>query len=364
MKLCLSFISFLLIGICATAQNTYIVTGKILNAENGQPLQGASVFAQNTTLGTASDADGNFKLYLPNGGYDLVVTFTGYNTDSKRVTTGDEDNKNVVFQLKLREKEMADVTVVATSEVKDGWEKYGSFFLDNFIGKTANSKNCSIKNPEILKFYFSKRKNRLKVMAPEPLLIENKALGYTIKYALDSFTYEYATEVNLYSGFPLFEEMTAADEAQKTQWTTERQKAYKGSTLEFMRSVYNKQIKEQGFEVQFLVTVNEKQSAIALKDTYGALNYSKDDSLQIVTILPNQNNVGILYNKEKPDEEYIKANPEEPGDFQFSMIGFKPKESISIEQNGYYYEQNDLTINGYWTRDKIADLLPYDYKVD
>ena len=361
MKLILTLCSFLVCSFASIAQTGYVVSGKILNAETAQPLQGASVFAQNTTIGTASDADGNFKLYLPNGGYDLVVTFTGYNTETKRVTAGDDANKNILFQLKQKDKEMLDVTVVASSEVKDGWEKYGSFFLDEFIGKTMNSKNCKIKNPEVLKFYFSKRKNRLKVLATETLQIENKSLGYNIKYALDSFTHEYNSEISLYTGYPLFEEMQPADSLQKQQWADARSNAYKGSTLHFMRSIYNKNLKENGFEIQFLVKNSDKQTAIPLKNEYGALNYDKDDSTNTVDILPNQMDVGVIYTKEKPADGFTKLNPDEPSDFQFSVLTFLPQQPITIEQNGYYFEQNELSISGYWTWDKVADALPYDY---
>ena len=361
MKIILTLLSLFFISATSFSQSNYYVTGKVISTETSLPLQGASVFAQNTTIGTATDADGNFKLWLPNGGYDLVVTFTGHNTESRRVSTGDADNKNIVFQLKHKEKEMMEVSVMATSEVKDGWQKYGPFFLDEFIGKTANSKNCTIKNPEVLKFYFSKKRNRLKVLATEPLQIENKSLGYKIKYALDSFTHEYTSEISLYTGFPLYEEMVPKDSAQQLQWNLARQQAYKGSVLHFMRSVYNKNLKEQGFEIQFIIKTENRQSAFLLKDPYAALQYRKDDSTNTVEILPNQNDVGVLYTKEKPAADFVKLNPGEPVDFQFSVLSFLPKQSIIIEQNGYYFEQNELSVSAYWTWDKVADALPYDY---
>jgi hypothetical protein len=354
--LCFSFISVLVFS-----QTYYIVHGKVLGADNKQPLQGASVFAQNTTIGTATDAEGNFKIYLPDGGYNLVITYTGYNTESRRISNADANDKNIVFELGLKEKEMADVAVVATSEVKNGWEKYGDFFLDRFIGQTVNSSACFIKNKDVVKFYFSKKRNRLKVMASEPLIIENQSLGYTLKYALDSFTHEYNTEVSLYTGYPLFEEMPAADSSQKMKWTLARQQAYKGSMLHFMRSLYNKDLVKQGFEVQFVVDVNGKETAIPLKDFYGAFNYKKDDSTLLVEVRPNQQRVGVIYFKEKPAARFTALNPDEPSAFQFSTLTFLPKESIGIEQNGYYFEQNDIAISAYWTWDKIADQLPYDY---
>ncbi|HVG12122.1 MAG TPA: carboxypeptidase-like regulatory domain-containing protein, partial [Flavisolibacter sp.] len=60
----------------ALAQNA--VSGTVVDAETKLPLQGASVFAQNTTLGAVTAADGSFKLSLGKGGYELVISFTGY----------------------------------------------------------------------------------------------------------------------------------------------------------------------------------------------------------------------------------------------------------------------------------------------
>ncbi len=364
MKKILPVILLLITSSFAFSQGNYfIVTGKVILASTKQPLQGASVFAQNTTLGTATDAEGNFKLYLPDGGHSIAVTFTGYNTESRRVSNSDANDRYIVFELSEREKQLEEVAVVATSEVKDGWNKYGQFFINKFIGQTTNSTANILKNPEVLKFYYSKKRNRLKVLAAEPLLIQNNALGYNIKYALDSFAYEYNTEVSVYTGYPLFEEQITTDTIQKIKWNLAREKAYKGSVLHFMRSLYNQQLKEEGFEVQFLVNNNDKETSIALKDAYKALNYSKDDSTLLVEIKPNQPRVGVIYLKEKPSELYTMLNPDEPAEFQFSVVGFLPDQSIGIERNGYYFDQEDLTMDAYWSWDKVGDLLPYNYGI-
>ncbi len=345
--------------------NNFYISGTVINKETNQPLQGASVFAENTTIGTATNSEGKFSLQLPGGGYELVVTFTGYTTESRRITSSDADNRDLRFELKPKEKEMADVAIVSSAEVKDGWQKYGNFFLDHFIGKTTNSSSCTIKNPETLKFFFSKKRNRLKVTAAEPLMIENKALGYNIKYTLDSFTYAYETQVSLYTGYPLFEEMTAGSDVQKTAWDNARQKAYKGSILHFMRSIYKKELKEEGFEIQLLITYKDRgedrDTAFKLKNPYAALNYQKDDSLQTVSVKPTQSKLGVFYTKETPAQGYLNENKNESPDFQFSILNFAPGVSIVIEQNGYYFEQNDIAISEYWTWDKVADQLPYDY---
>ena len=365
MKKTILFVATVIIAVSAFSQNTYYyISGKVIDAVSKQPLQAASVFAQNTTQGAATDAAGNFKLGLPNGGYDLVITFTGYQTETKRITTADAADKNIVIELKQKEKAMEDVVVRSTGEVKDGWEKYGDFFIENFIGKTENSKNCSIKNKEAVHFYFSKKRNRLKVLATEPIEIENNALGYSIKYTVDSFTYEYNTQVSLYTGYPLFTEMQTTDTAKQHLWAVNRVKAYNGSLLHFMRSLHQKKLKEEGFEIQFLIKNNDKETAFPLLNFYGAVNYTKDDSTNTVEVMPNQNDVVLIYNKALPEENYLIANPDEPAKFQMSVLSFIPKQSLIIEENGYYFEQTDIIINQYLGWKKMADMLPYDYKKD
>ncbi len=352
----------LLISISLYAQ-TYSISGKIIDEVTKQPLQGASVFAENTTLGTATNTDGYFHLLLPNGGYSIVVTYSGYQTETKRVSTGDAGNNTIVVEIKQKEKELQDVVIKASYEVKDGWEKYGDFFLENFIGKTANSQQCNIKNKDAIKFFFYKRKNLLKIMAEEPIEIVNEALGYTIKYSLDSFTHEYITHISTYTGYPLFQEMEPDDEAQRKVWKTNRITAYNGSILHFMRSVYSKKLKEEGFEIQFLIKDKEKERAVLLKNFYSALNYMKDDSNNTVEIKPSQNELAVLYKNEGSSTLYIERNTEASNKFQLSEVNFIPNGSIDIEQNGYYYEQNDISIAGYWAWEKVGDMLPYNYNV-
>lgn len=356
-------LALLILVAASSAMAQFQVSGTVVNAETGQPMQGASVFAQNTTIGTATNSDGHFRLILPDGGYELAISFTGFQTDTKRISLSDA-GQSISISLKPKEKELQAVAVVASNEVKDGWERYGSFFLEHFIGKTDNSRHCSIRNSNNLKFFFSKKRNRLKVMSEEPVIIDNNALGYTIQYALDSFVHEYDTDISIYTGYPLFEEMATTDEGQTERWVQARKKAYKGSILHFMRSLYNQSLSEEGFEIQFIVKEKKGDTAIRVKNFYTALNYQKEDSLQWVSVRPNQQNLAVLYTHEKPSAGYLVANPGEPTAFQFSVLAFLPGESLYIEQNGFYYEQNDITIRHYWTWDKVADMLPYNYVSD
>ncbi len=351
---------FLMCGTVTSQQSYYTVKGKVIDKNNKTPLQGASVFAQNTTFGVASDAEGNFTIKLPIGGYSLVITYTGYETESMRISNSNAQNDNLVIEIGAQQKSLEEVSVAISNEVKDGWEKYGVFFTNNFIGQTKFAKQTIIKNPEVLHFYFSKKRNRLKVLAKEPLTVENLALGYSLKFAIDSFTYEYGTNTNLFVGYPLFEEIKGTPEQQET-WVKNRSIAYKGSMLQFMRSLYNRTLSENGFELQYIVKNNDEETTIPLQNLYGAINYDKDDSTNTVEFKPNQSTLAVIYNKVKPEQAYLDFDQAANKNFQISTLLFAPGESIVIEQNGYYFDQTDITTNGYLGFKKIADMLPYDY---
>lgn len=338
----------------------YVVKGKVIDKNTKAPLQGASVFAQNSTFGEATNTDGNFTLKIPSGGYSLVASYTGYENESVRISNSSSQNDSLVFELTPKEKSLETVTIAISNEVKDGWQKYGEFFKENFVGQSKFAKQCVVKNPEVLHFYFNKKRNKLKILATEPLIVNNFALGYNLKFAIDSFTNEYNTNTNLFIGYPLFEAMHGTPEQQQT-WNENRAEAYKGSTLQLMRSIFNQSLEKDGFELQFIIKNKDKEIPIPLQNVYGALNYDKDDSTNTVEFMPNQNEVAVIYKNAGPEQAYLASDPSLKKDFQLSTLLFSPGESIVIEQNGYYYDQTDITTNGYLGFKKIGDMLPYDY---
>ncbi|WP_337042882.1 SusC/RagA family TonB-linked outer membrane protein [Emticicia sp. 17c] len=66
-----------IMSIVAFAQKS--VSGKVSDSK-GEGIPGASVSVKGTTAGTISDAEGNFKINVPNSGGRLVVSSIGYKT--------------------------------------------------------------------------------------------------------------------------------------------------------------------------------------------------------------------------------------------------------------------------------------------
>src|ERR1700733_9491125 len=101
MKSFLGICMALFLSLAALSQDKYFtVTGKVVDEKTKQPMPNASVFCQNTTIGTTSNNEGSFFLRLNNGGYDLVVSYTGYETKMMRVSTGNAENDQLVIELK------------------------------------------------------------------------------------------------------------------------------------------------------------------------------------------------------------------------------------------------------------------------
>lgn len=354
MKKLLLFTGMLCIAAASFAQG--LIEGKVTDAESRSPLEGASVFAQNTTVGTITKNDGSYKIYLNKGGYELIFSYTGYLTQTIKV----EANGNQTFDVSLKkeDKSMSEVVIMSSNEVTDGWEKYGQFFLDCFLGKTNFAKQTTLRNPEVLKFFYYKRSDRLKVLATEPLLISDSALGYDLRYSLDSFVYHYKTEINSYRGNCLYQQMEG-DSLQRLTWKANRALAYYGSRLHFLRSYYDSTVVEDGWSLEIQAAPNVNKF-YRIKNPFDTTYYLADDSTGDIELwFPNK--LSVAYTKAKPDPTYLKEmGYSSTQKLQISYVDLL--ESIIVKQNGYFTEQKSWVNQGYWSWKNVADQLPYDYE--
>lgn len=225
-----------------------VVKGVVLDAEKNIPIPKASVFLNNTSVGTTANDEGKFELFIPAGKYELIVSSVGYITGNKTISGGE---KGDLLTIKLQPKAPELEAVVIEPYLKNGWETWGRFFLDNFIGTTAQAADCRILNQDVIRFRHNKKEGKLTAHAAEALVIENKALGYRIRYNLETFLYDFNTRYVLYTGYPFFTKMEDREKKQKN-WARKRQEMYYGSMMHFMRSVYRNTIVPEGFEVRRL----------------------------------------------------------------------------------------------------------------
>jgi hypothetical protein len=284
---------------------------------------------------------------------------------------------------------------------KNGWEKWGKFFLDNFIGTSSFASGCKIKNSDIILFRNSKSSYELTAYAFEPLIIENPALGYTIRYELENFIYNYKTEHITYKGYTFFQAMSG-NPSKQNRWEAKREDVYYGSMLHFMRALFRNRVAEEGFELRLVKkTVNEEKKRIreiyknALsnkpsKHISGLKHLPKDsieyyqkilhqkDHLDSIGALVQADNIAFASDSNTAElifNDYLQVkfqHKETPVAYaqkysvqsrsMISQIHLLDSQSVLIKFNGSYYDPTNLLSLGYWAwSEKISTMLPFDY---
>ena len=248
-------ICYLLIVSNLWSQEKNIISGKVTNAQTGASIANASVYIANTSQGVMTNSNGLFEMKnIPSGNYELVVSCVGYTTKIFSFSS-DKLPLKIDAQLQTNATELAGITVQAFE--KNGWEKWGQVFLDNFIGTSSVARLANITNFDVIRFRFSTKDNTLTASASEPLIVENPALGYRIKYDLDKFIFDTVAHTIFFQGYCLFEDMFKDPKQLTKRLIKNRKEAYQGSIMHFMRSLYYNKLVEEGFEVHAAVKNKE-----------------------------------------------------------------------------------------------------------
>ena len=164
-----------LFPVLAIAQKT--MEGSVVEGVGRKPLAFANVFISNSTKGQNTDENGRFKFTdVPPGAIDLVITYVGYETFTLRLNA-DTLKRPLIAIMIPKANELQEVTI---KRLRNGFEEYFPLFRDNFIGKTGFSEACKFKNAKALWFSMNDDDTELSVHAEEPLVVENKSLGYLI----------------------------------------------------------------------------------------------------------------------------------------------------------------------------------------
>ena len=90
------------------------LTGKVTDAETGEPMPGVNIIVKGTTFGAMTDIDGNFTISVPNRDVTLVFTFIGYTT--QEIPAGGQAVVNVALRPDVEQ--LSEVVVIGYGTVK------------------------------------------------------------------------------------------------------------------------------------------------------------------------------------------------------------------------------------------------------
>lgn len=398
------FILFIVCFKLTLAQSTFTISGTI--SDNKETLPGASIYVSGYKIATVSNNDGKFTLpNLSPGNYDILVQMIGYLPYSKNVTISDQ---SVTLNVTLQENVNLLREVVIKPDPNRAYLL--ALFKDFFIGKTPNAVDCKILNTDVLIIDDDKTQRLLTIKASDFLIIENKALGYRLKYLLEYFEYDYKTKIIFYAGHPFFEDMKGNNASQK-RWKKNREIAYKGSFLHFFRSLYSNTVTEEGFVINkiskipntnrpsdSLINAKVRQLTTGKNGLTNVLTFDGSDSLSywlkkrkepkefnivsrkdvlVDTLVKKLNDdlktmsytdeLYVIYKNEKETPAYnasgLKQNrPIDLEGYQISIVQLLHA-SASFYSNGTISNPRALLYKGYWGYEKVADMVPMDFLI-
>ena len=95
------------------AKGTGSISGKVMDAETGEALPGATVLLKGTSLGAATDLNGRYIIQgVPAGSYTIRVTYVGYTTADVKVEI--QSKEKLSEDIKLRSVGVQGKSVVVT----------------------------------------------------------------------------------------------------------------------------------------------------------------------------------------------------------------------------------------------------------
>lgn len=108
--------TMLMIGSAATVYAQVTVKGQLVDAESGEPLVGASVTVEGTSLGSVTDFDGYFTQKVT-GSATLVFKYIGYKDLKKKITPKGAKFDIGVIQMQQDAVILSDVTITSSVAV-------------------------------------------------------------------------------------------------------------------------------------------------------------------------------------------------------------------------------------------------------
>lgn len=392
-----------LVFFSATISSQVYIKGKV-TTNASENLEGASVYINNTTIGTTTDAKGEFILKVKKGNYDLVVSFIGYSTSTIKINTS---LKVDFLRFKLaQESNVLNEVVLRKTTYDAEWKHNLSRFKSLFLGKTKLAKECVILNPKTLYFEYNTKTRELIAEAKEPLKIKHKDLGYLITYDLVKFSIK--NQQLFFSGYARYSNLK---KKVKKKWKRNRLEAFNGSQMHFLRSLLKNNLTDEGFVInQFRRELNPDRPSDAAIRTARELIYLNRETInatknvthpltqldsaiviarqsskpkykdflykrnvpynQMISFsrtsayLNFENHLSVIYKNEKEEENYLIGmfgKRKKASGVQSSNVVLIKGKSI-IDFTGTLVDPNAIFVEGYWAFESFANMLPLDYQ--
>ncbi len=336
MSRALGFICFFIVTSLLHSQT---FSGRVVDFKTKEPLMAVSIYFDNTTIGTTTDDQGVFSIDFSDAiQSNLIISYLGYETI---IISDYRTTSTILVELKETLNQLNEVVVNAD----DGLTRKQKLklFRKEFLGFSEFSKSCKILNEDDLILRFNKTDNILTVSAKRPVLVKNKSLQYEIAYDIQDFEIafryvdpkldQYSTHSVLYTGTSFYKDVS---NRKKRKTKKNREKAFKGSVQHFMRSLYDKNLRKEGFDIFHKKFQVNEWEFFKIEDV-------KDSSFKKVTL---NTKVNILFDLK--DQSVLEPR-----------VAY-----FYIDAYGNYSPITELLFGGVMGSYRIGDLLPTNYRLE
>ena len=316
------------------------ITGVVIDSKTNEPLIGASVYFNNTTIGTITNAEGEFIIeYNKDLKTELVVSFIGFET----FIIGDLFFKeDLIVPLNESLNELNEIELYPN----DNWSRELKLkeFKKHFLGKSSAGESCRILNEEDIKLKYDFTKKKLAAKSYKPIIIENNDLKYLVSVDLKFFEAEYSyvsknkkrLSIKLVSYYGA-NQYRSIDVIETDEVEQIREKVYRGSTLHFMRALATQNLINEGFEV-FL---NNGQHV--------------GNIYRHFKVTPSYNQNGVMVNM--ANKMNILYNGKKRSSIECTEVQFY------IDNFGNHSPPEAVIFTGDFGNQRMGDTLPLDYFV-
>lgn len=333
----------------STAIGQTQLEGMVVDHQTGEPLVGVAVYISGSSLGVVTELDGTFSLKYPKKfTAPLTIRLLGYQTREIK----DPVNQDLsIVKLEVKPDEL-DAVVLGL----DPWsrKKKEAYFKKYFLGTAVVSKDLKIKNLDKVRLRFNPVYATLTAVCDEPIIVENRYLGYSIEVDMSDFEAQFTKISN-----QMRDELAARSSRQIPQYVyysshmvvdlffkeseksrptqrkrkKNRNKLYRESEIALMKSIINESLEEDGY---FLI-----------------LNRKKVVPEKHIRVRPFKENI---YQVEFRELEYQIADM----DGEDSLIVLLDHK-ILVSHQGNIVSSRVLLTGGYLGSLKLSGMLPLDF---
>ena len=328
------FFIFLFAGFTVVAYNQ-VIEGTVYEIGTDSVVSTAAIYFDGAFVGTLADKNGNFRLDITKyASMPLIVSSIGYYS----VTLNNyPTNKPLKIYLTPKMFEMNEVVISSKPLVRER-KAYLKLFKDEFLGTTYNAQNCEIINENDITFNYDSSQDTLRAFATNPLIINNRALGYKITYYLDKFEYHRQSTSFLFVGNLIFNEDLIKDKTDKNLsallYERRRNSTYPGSRMHFFRALWKDDLEDEGFSVR-----NSDEKSLHYKDIVRQEDIRRSDSpARDIKFVIYSGDLKIYYNGELTTLIFLKHR-------------------VYFNKDGKY-DNMAITWEGEMLKKRIGDMLP------